>query len=288
MAGNVNADAFVPQIWDGAILRTLEDNLIARKICKSVPAVRAKGAGDTVYFNGLADPTVGAYTGTITYEGLVSSQVALLIDQQSHYAFKVTDIEAHMANVDLKGSQASRAGFALKKAVDTYIFGSATSPAIVDAGTTLAADATLDSATVLSVISEFGRVLEEKNVQEGNKWLVIPPWVKEKLILAGVAFQINDGINGTGGMAWTKYLDIDLYVSNLVYNSGTAAAPVSTLIGGSYDAIVYEDALMESRAMPLESSFEVGVSGLLVYGAKVIKPAELVKRVCTYAAETAI
>lgn len=288
MAGNVNADNFIPQIWDASIIRTLEDNLIARKICKAVPSIRAKGAGDTVYFNGLADPTIAAYTGSLTYEALVSSQVALLIDQQSSYAFKVTDVEAQMANVDLKGSQASRAAYGLKKAVDTYIFGSATAPAVVDAGTTLAADATTDSATILSDISEFGRVLEEKNVMEGEKWLVISPWVKEKLILAGVKFSINEGINGQGGMAWANYLGIDIFVSNNLYNSGTAAAPVTTVIGGSYNAVVYEDVLMESRAMQLESSFDVGVSGLLVYGAKVVKPAELVKRIMTYAAETAI
>ena len=288
MAGNVNADNFVPQVWDASIIRTLEDNLIARKICKAVPAIKAKGAGDTVYFNGLADPTVATYTGSLTYEALVSSQVALLIDQQLSYAFKVTDVEAQMANVDLKGSQASRAAYGLKKAVDTYIFGASTAPAVADAGTTLAADATTDSATILSDISEFGRVLEEKNVMEGDKWLVISPWVKEKLILAGVKFSINEGINGQGGMAWANYLGIDIFVSNNLYNSGTAAAPVTTVIGGSYNAIVYEDVLMESRAMQLESSFDVGVSGLLVYGAKVVKPAELVKRIMTYAAETAI
>src|SRR5665647_2356389 len=198
MTANINADAFVPQIWDSQILRTLEDNLIARQICKAVPSIKAKGAGDTVYFNGLADPTVDAYTGSIIYETLVSSQVALLIDQQYKYAFKVTDVEAFMANVDLKGSQASRAAYTLKKAVDTYIFGTSTSPAIVDAGNTLTADATCDSATILSDISTFSRVLEEQNVNSGDKFVVIPPWIKEKLILAGVKFQINNGISGTG------------------------------------------------------------------------------------------
>lgn len=288
MAANVNADAFVPQIWDASVIRTYEDNLVARKICRAVPKIRAKGAGDTVYFNGLADPTVSDYAGSLTYETLVSSQVALLIDKRKSYSFKVTDIEQHMANVDLKGSQAQRAAYQLKKAVEQAIFGLATSPAVVDAGRTLTADETCDSTTILSDISEFGRVLEEQNVMDGDKWILIPPWVKEKLILAGVKFSINEGINGTGGMAWANYLDIDLYVTNNLYNSGTAAAPVTTLIGGSYNAIVYDDALMESRAMPLEGSFEIGLSGLLCFGAKVVKPNELVKRVCTYTAETAI
>jgi len=288
MAANVNADAFVPQIWDTQVIRVLHDNLYARKVCKAVPAIRAKGAGDTVYFNGLATPTVAAYTGSITYSALVSSQVALLIDQQNYVAFEVTDIENQMANVDLQGSQASEAAYQLQKAADTYIFGSATAPAVVDAGTTLAADASCDSATALSTVSGFSRVLSEKGVRDGNKWIMIPPWLAEKLDLAGVKFSINEGINGTGGMAWAKYRGMDVYECNYLYNSGTDAAPVTTVIAGSYNAIVYEDVLMKSRAMEREASFGVGVSSLHVFGAKVIKPTELVKRICTWADETAI
>lgn len=288
MAANVNADAFIPQVWDAAVYRTLEDNLIAKKICTMKPSKQPKGYGDTVYFNGLADPSVANYSGSITYESLNSSQIALLIDQQKHYAFKVTDVEQVMANVDLKGSQASRAAYGLAKAVDEHIFGSATSPAYLEAGHTLAADATTDSASILSDLSGMSRVLEENNVKEGNKWVAIPPWVKEKLILAGVVFSINEGINGKGGLAWAKYLDLDIFVSNNLYNSGTASAPVSTIYAGSYDSIAYAEVLNESRAMQLEDSFDVGVSGLLVFGAKVIKPKELAKRVLTYAAESAI
>ena len=288
MAANVNADAFIPQIWDTQIQRTIEDNLIARKVCKAVPSIRAKGAGDTVYFNGLADPTIDAYTGSITYEGLVSSQVALLIDQQNKYAFKVTDVEAAMSNVDLKGSQAERAGYGLRKKVDTYLFGLSTSPAIVDAGHTATADASCDATTILSDIAVLSRILDEQNVDDGDKWLILPPWAKEKLKLAGVKFSINEGTNGTGGMSWTDYNGFDVFISNNLYNSGTAAAPVTTFLAGSYNSIVYEDVLMKSRAMELESSFDVGVSGLHVFGAKVIRPNEIVKMIATYAADATV
>lgn len=288
MAANVNADAFIPQIWDTSVIRTLEDNLIARKICKAVPSIRAKGAGDTVYFNGLADPTVDAYTGSITYESLVSSQIALLIDQQNKYAFKVTDVEAVMSNVDLKGSQAARAAYQLKKKVDTYLFGASTSPIVAEAGHTATADATCDATTIFSDIAVLSRILEEQNVEDGDKWLILPPWAKEHLKCAGVKFSINEGTNGTGGMSWTDFNGFDVYISNNLYNSGTAAAPVTTLLAGSYNSVVYEDVLLKSRAMELESSFEVGVSGLHVFGAKVVKPNEIVKMICTYSANSTV
>lgn len=284
MAANVNADAFIPAIWDEKIQRTLADNLVALKISRTRPQKGAKGHGDTVYFNGLAEPTINDYSGTLTYEALDSGQVALLIDQQKEYSFKVTDVEQAMANVDLKGSQTERAAYQLKKSIDTYIMALYTE---ADSGNVITDD-TCDTATILSDISSAVRKLEEQNVMEGNMWMTIPPWVKEKLILAGVAFQINNGTNETGQMAWANYIGIDIYVTNQVYNSNTAAAPVSWCMFGAYDAIVYENALTKSRMMELEASFDAGCSGLTVFGAKVIRPKELGYMKLTYVAETAI
>lgn len=284
MAQNVNADAFIPAIWDASIQRTREDNLVALKISRTRPRKGAEKYGDTVYFNGLAEPSVNAYTGSITYENLDSGQVALLIDQQNYYAFKATDPEAAMANVDLKGSQTERAAYQLNRTTDSYIMGLYTD---ADSGNVIT-DATCDSATILSDISSAVRKLEEQNVMEGNMWMTIPPWVKEKLILAGVAFQINNGINGKGQMAWTNYLGIDIFVTNQVANVGSVAAPQSKCMFGAYDAIVYDEVLSKSRMMELENSFEYGCSGLTVFGAKVIRPKELGYMDLTYAAETAI
>ena len=284
MAQNVNADAFIPQIWDTKIQRTLEDNLIGRKISRTRPRKGATGAGDTVYFNGLADPTVSAYTGTVSYEALDSGTVSLLIDQQNYYAFKVTDPEQAMANVDLKGSQASRAAYQLKKAADTYIMGLYTQ---ADTGNVVT-DTTCDSATILSDVSTAVRKLEEQNVMEGDMWMTIPPWVKEKLVLAGVVFQINNGTNETGIMAWANYLGVDMFVTNQVKNLGTAAAPQSQCMFGAYDAIVYDDVLEESEMLRLEGSFDWGARGLNIFGAKVIRPKELGYMDLTYAAETTI
>lgn len=284
MAQNVNADAFIPQIWDASIQRTLEDNLVALKISRTRPRQGAEKAGDTVYFNGLADPSVNAYTGTISYEGLDSGQVALLIDQQNYYAFRVTDPEAAMANVDLKGSQTDRAAYQLKKTTDSYIMGLYTD---ADSGNVIT-DGSCDSASILSNVSSAVRKLEEQNVMEGNMWMTIPPWVKEKLILAGVVFSINEGTNQKGQMAWANYLGIDMYVTNQVVNLGSAAAPQSQCMFGAYDAIVYDEVLMKSRMMELENSFEYGCSGLTVFGAKVVRPKELGYMDLTFAAETAI
>lgn len=280
MASNVNADAFIPEIWDAAVYRTLEDNLVARKICRNY-SNKVKKAGDVIHFNGLAEPSVAPYTGEVAYETLVAGTVSLLIDQQNYYGFDVTDVEEAMANVDLKGSQAERAGYALKKACDTYIM-----KLYSEAGNSIPDDDDCDTSTIISDIGLMKQKLAENNVNENDMWLVIPPWVQLKLELAGIKFSINEGINGKGGMMWAKVLGFDTFVTNQVHES--ASTPVSHIMGGSYNAIVFAEALMKSEALRAEKAFSTHIRGLHVFGAKVVKPKELVTAKLTYAAETAI
>jgi len=87
-------------------------------------------------------------------------------------------------------------------------------------------------------------------------------------------------------MSWTQDLGFDIYVTNQVYQS--ASTPVSHLMAGSYNAIVFAEALMKSEALRAETAFATHIRGLHIFGAKVVKPLELVSAKLTYAAETLI
>ena len=274
---------FSPKIWAATILRTLEDNLIAKKVCNTAYSGDIKKAGDAVYFNGLADPTIAAYTGaTITYEALQDSRITLLIDQSNYFAFKVGDIEKAQAELDIKGSQSQRAAYGLRKQCDSYIMGLYT-----QAGKT-GTSASVTSANVLSVIGEMQQLLAESNVMDEDMFMVIPPWMQLKLKLAGIKFSINEGTNGKGGMSWTKELGFDVYVTNQVVNTGTVAVPVSQVMAGSKNAIAFADQITDTEDIRLEGTFDTAVRGLHVFGSKVVKPLELVTTQCTFAAETTI
>ena len=47
---NVNnvARGFIPELWDASVYRTLEDNLVLKKICKAPIKAPIKQYGDTV------------------------------------------------------------------------------------------------------------------------------------------------------------------------------------------------------------------------------------------------
>lgn len=268
----------IPKLVSTKILMTLQNDLVAKKICTMDTGSQIKKQGDTVTFTGLADPTIAAYTGTLTYETLEDAGVTLLIDQKNSYAFKVDDIEAFQSIIDVKGTSVENAAYGLRNTADAYVFGLHTG-----AGTTITA--TVSETIALSTTSTVIRKLEEANVKPNQRWLVIPPWYKEKLMLAGVKFQINDGMNGEkGGLSWVNYNDTDIYVSNNLVTTGAEGSYVTQCLAGSYNAIVYAEQILKSRFIAeLEGSFSGGASGLHVFGAKIIKPKELVRIAATQA-----
>lgn len=278
------AKGFIPELYDASILRTLEDNLVLNQICKAPIKAPIKDMGDTVYFTNLADATVTTNSDSLTAEDLVDSQISMLIDQQATICFKVKDVDSLMSSVDLKGSQAQRAAYNLKDAIERTVFQNVA--ALAGAGT--AVTATVTSANVLSTIEEVARQLYENNVQDSNMFLLLPPWMMAKLKLAGIKFSINEGTNGTGGMFWTKDLGFDTFITNTVYNSNTQAAPVSSILAGSYQAIGYAGKQLATRTIELSASRSTQIDQGVIYGYKVIKPKELALATCTFGAETTI
>lgn len=258
----------IEKIIAAEILRTNEDNLLANTVCCTDFMGDIKNAGDSVTFIGLSEPSVYDYTGTVTYEDIDDAATTLYIDQDKAFSFKVKDIEELRSSVGLKDSQTKRASYNLKSQVDSYVFG-----LYPHAGASFdAVEAT--PANILQTIAEMKQKLEEKNVPDGRIWIVVPPFVKTKLLLAGVKFSVNQGINGTGSTGFTDELGCDIYVSN---HLSTDENGNTVMLAGSYSAIAYAEQVLETQIIDrLEDSFDTAVRGRIVFGAKVIRPEELV------------
>lgn len=272
--------ASVPKLISTKILMTLQNELIAKKICTAETNTEIKKLGDKVTFVGLARPTISAYTGTITYEGLTDASVDLEINQANSYAFKIEDIDAFQSAIDLKGGTVAEAGYGLLNTADQYVFG-------LHAGAGKTITATVSETIATSTTTKVQRLLEEVNVRSGNSWLVIPPWYKEKLRLAGIKFQVMMNGDTATDISWVNYDGMDIYVSNNLAQTGSDGSYVTQCLAGSYNSIVYAEQILKSRYKEeLENSFAGGASGLHVFGARVIKPSEVIRITATQAADS--
>ena len=269
----------VPKLVSTKLLMNLQSDLIAKKICTMDVGAQIKKQGDSVVFTGLSKPTIRAYTGTISPETLEDAGVTLLIDQANYYSFYVDDIEAFQSIIDIKCTSIDEASFGLMETADKYVFG-----LHAGAGTTITA--TVSETIALSTTSTVIRKLSEANVKPNQRWLIIPNWYKEKLDLAGVKFSILEGVGGVkSGVEWVNYLNTDIYVSNNLVQTGSEGSYVTQCLAGSYNSIIYSEQILKSRYLPeVAASFAGQCDGLHVFGAKVLKPNELIRIAATQAA----
>jgi len=264
----------IPKLVSAKVIKELEKNLVAKRICTMDTGSQIKKYGDQVTFAGLDNPTVKDYEGTIEYETLNDEGVTLKIDQRKYVAFKVDDIESFQSAIDIKGTQVERAAYELKDNADAYVLALASDSsikAIVDA-TATGKEISEDNA--LQYASKVARKLNEANVPAGQRFFVIDPMVQEYMTNAGLKFGVNEGMKGfEGGLEWADYLGMKTFVSNNV----KVASNVHYCLAGSYNAIVYADQIVKSRFIAeAENAFEGLYSSLHVFGAKIIKPKELV------------
>lgn len=258
------------------VLKELEDNLIAKRICTLDTGSQINKKGDQVTFTGIGDPTVQEYQGTINYEQLEDEGITLKINKADYVAFKVDDIEAFRSSIDIKGTQVERSGYKIKDKADKYVLSLATDASITNRIDAHSAGKEVSEDNALQYVAKVRRMLDEANVPHGQAFFVIDPMFKEKLELAGIKFGINEGMKGfEGGLEWADYLGMKIFVSNNV--KVDSESKTHYLMAGSYNAIVYADQIIKSRFIAeAENAFEGLYSSLHVYDAKPIKPAELV------------
>lgn len=264
----------IPKLVSAKVIKELEKNLVAKRICTMDTGSQIKKYGDQVTFVGLDNPTVKDYEGTIEYETLNDKGVTLVIDQQKYVGFKVDDIEAFQSAIDIKGTQVERAAYELKDNADAYVLALASDVAITTVVDATGTGDEISEDNALQYFSRVARKLNEANVPAGQRFFVIDPMVQEYATNAGLKFGVNEGMKGfEGGLEWADYLGMKTFVSNNV----KVAAGVHYCLAGSYNAIVYADQIIKSRFIAeAETAFEGLYSSLHVFGAKIIKPAELV------------
>lgn len=266
---------YIPELWNAAMMDDFEKAHVFGKVCRCKIDAPITKKGQTVHISGIGDITIGDYTGgNITMQDLDDAGVILKIDQAKYFDFTVDDVDGLQANGDLMGVATKKASYTLKDTADSYLNGIL----YAGAGLTAVDDSDMDIATVISGVAEMALALDEKSVPSEQQWIIVPFWVRTKLLLAGIyhANDLKGNINGfVGGQ-----LGIDMYASN---NVGTTHP-----IAGAYGAVAYAEQIVETVAFSPELRFGDALKGLHVYGSKVVKPNELVSGTWTETAESVI
>lgn len=271
---------FIPMLWSATIMDVLRKSHVFGKVCRSNFEGDIKNVGDSIKISGIGEIDVGTYQteaagGTgITVQKLSDAGVIMQIDQANYFAFRLDDVDALQANAPLMNEATSKAAYRLRDTADSKI------NAVMKAGNNLTTttDSDVDSATIIGDVAEMYLALDEVNVPDEEKWIILAPWMIVKLQLAGIV-HANDLKGNINGFV-TNQLGFDIYKSNNL----TVTAPLA----GSYGAVAFVEQIVKTEAYRVEDRFSDAVKGLHVFGVKVIKPNELVEGNWTENAEASI
>lgn len=284
---------YVPALYSGKLLVKFYARSVVAAISNTDYEGEIKEQGDTVYIRTVPDITIRDHTKgqALVHEQPTSTPTSLLIDQGKYWAFATNKVDDKQTDIKKYTEKwTDDASKQLKIAIDTDILGTvyasahasnqgATAGAIsgnINLGVT-GTPVGLDSTNVLSYIVSAGQVLDEQNVPEEGRWMVIPAWMCSLIklsdlkdaSLAGDATSILR--NGRLGMIDT----FTLYKSNLLSTTTDGANTCTNIIFGTNHAITFASQLTENENLRNPFGFGTLFRGLQVYGFEEIKPEAL-------------
>jgi hypothetical protein len=240
-----------------------------------------KRVGDTVKVPRIGAVSVRSYAKRtpITYDDVDSSTIDITIDQSDYWALRAEDIEKIQAAPDFLDAATRNAAYALADKADQYVAGILKAGAGVtgDLGTA-AAPISIRSGETYGLFALLGQKLTENNVPQVGRWLVAPPWLYKKLVLARARKDSPNGDITANGYVG-RFLGFDVLVSNNVpYTAQTVdgeSVNAYSVFAGVSDCGTLVHQITETESLRDPAQFGELVRGLSVYTAKVLRPSAL-------------
>ena len=307
-AGNNTSGSFIPALWSAKLNQKFYKATVFGEIANTSYEGEISGMGDKVVINNRPDITINDYqVGTsLSYQVPTPSTVELPIDRAKYFAFQVNDVVAHQSQPKLMDMFSDDASMQMKISIDSSVLlGTATKQGIwndvpaanqgATAGAisggynlgTATAPITLTASNVLATLTALAGALDEQNIPETDRWLVIDPLTRQILMqsnLAQAQFMGDDKSmvrNGKIGM-----IDrFTVYVSNQLPKAaatqdyfGAAAAGTAKrrlILAGHKSAVTFASQMTKMETVRNPSDFGDYIRGLNVYGWKTIIPTGL-------------
>lgn len=303
---------FIPTVWSAKLNAKFYAASVYGEIANTNWQGEISGMGDKIVINTAPTISVSNYTvgGGVSYQVPTPDVQELIIDKGKYFAFQINDVLEYQAKPDLMDMFAADAAEQMRIAIDSnVIYNTFTQGAAANKGATAGAKSgaynmgtdaspvTLTAANVVQKVLELASILDEQNVPETERWLVIDPATRALLFQSELAKAYSTG-DSTSPVRNGKIGTIDrftVYVSNQLPKgaAGTATPWVSgdgaensitttgtvakrrAIIAGHKSAITFASQITKMETVRNPNDFGDFIRSLNVYGFKVVKPEAL-------------
>jgi hypothetical protein len=294
---------FIPEIWSGKLIENFYDSTVLAAISNTDYEGEIRNQGDTVNIRTTPNITIRPYVKgqNLVVENPDKPKLQLVIDKGEYFACVEDDIDRVQSDVKLMDMWSKDASEQMKIRVDQRVLTdmlpdinalnkgttAGAQSAAFNLGTTAAPvtvtkDGAGGTASVVDFIVDIGTVLDEANVPESGRFLVIPARMaglikKSELKDASLSGEGTSIVrNGRLGM-------VDRFTLYLSHNLKVDSGGKFNLIAGTKMGLTFASQMTNMETLRAQSTFGDIVRGLQVYGYKVVKPEALAHAVVTFA-----
>jgi len=303
--------SFIPTIWSAKLNAMFYVASTFAAICNKNWEGDISNLGDKVIINNIPSLTISDYTvgGNLSYETPTPNTIEMLVDRAKSFAFQVSDVLDYQSKSALMSMFADDAGQQMRTTMDlTCIYRTFLNAHASNQGATAGVRSglfsmgtsgspiALTSSNVLQKILELASVLDEQNVPDSGRYLLIDPLTRTLLLQSNIAqaYLTGDATSPVRNGLIGRIDRFDIYVSNqlpyaaanaVLWTSGdgsesTTAATTNAnrrraIIAGHSTAIAFASQMAKTETLRNPTDFGDLVRGLNIFGHKVVKPEAL-------------
>lgn len=274
---------FIPTVWNEQIDRELERLCVFAEDCNRKYEGKVKDKGESVKILGVGKPTIRSIAKADrnndieAAETIEDTSIIMVIDQIRYFNYKVGDIDKAQAVGGVMDALQEETSEGLANEVDTYIANLAKEKQAVKLyATAKKVVVTKEEAdgerNVLRVLDDAAKVLYKNDVKTST------PIIATVDVDFYMAFREAYGDKDTDNSKILKngkvamYGNITIKMSNNVAKDGdTSLIQVKTK-----RAIAYAKPLTHTEPYRPENGFADAVKGFILFGAKIVRPKEMV------------
>lgn len=293
---------FIPTLWSGKLAEKFYAASTFGDCANTDWEGDIKNMGDTVVINVIPTITVSAYTvgETLSYQVPTGSTIDLLINCGQYFAVQISDVLEYQSKPNLMDMFTNDAAMQMKIAIDkdcwlnTFNQGDSANygatAGVISGSYNLGTDqapVVLTTSNILPTINAMGSVLDEQNVPETDRYLVLTPYDRQILMSSPLAqAQFMGDAKSIQRNGLIGQIDrFAVYVSNLTptgaagYTWGAGSSTTESgalkrhaLIAGHKSALSFASQINKVENIPNPNDFGQLVRGLNVYGRTVTQP----------------
>ena len=273
---------FIPTVWNESIERELERLCVFAEDCNRSYEGSVKSKGESVKILGVGKPTIKSVAKAAKNndidgpEEVEDTSVIMVIDQIRYFNYMIGDIDKAQAQNGVMDALNLETSEGLANEVDKHIAGLAIDSNVKKVNETVpvvTADKSAGEGYVLDILDKAIEKLYENDVKATTEIVcTVSPRFFTRLKKAYAELDTDNSNllkNGRVG----KYGNVTIKMSNNVHR--TDNGNVDNIMIRTKRAIAYVNALTHTEAYRPEKKFADAVKGFILFGAKVVRPKEI-------------